>query len=93
MWIQDGARYWPDRLAVVDTAHGASGRYTYRDLNARADRLATWLRDHVGVGRGDRVGVLALNGIEALDALFACARLGAIFVPFNWRSPWRELAT
>ena len=92
MWIEDGATHWPDRLAVVDAARGDAGRYTYRDLNDRANRLATWLRDQAGVGRGDRVGVLALNGIEALDALFACARLGAIFVPFNWRSPWRELA-
>ena len=92
MWIEDGARHWPDRLAVVDAGRGDSGRFTYRDLNDRADRLATWLRDTAGVGRGDRVGVLALNGVEALDALFACARLGAIFVPFNWRSPWRELA-
>jgi hypothetical protein len=45
MWIEDGARHWPDRLAVVDAGRGDSGRFTYRDLNDRADRLATWLRD------------------------------------------------
>jgi fatty-acyl-CoA synthase len=35
--------------------------------------------------------MLALNGIEHLDALFACGKLGAVFVPFNWRSHPREL--
>lgn len=92
MWITDIARQWPDRLAVVDTARGDAGRFTYAELDNRADRLATWLQTIAGVRRGDRVGVLAQNSIEVLDALFACARLGAIFMPFNWRSPWRELA-
>jgi fatty-acyl-CoA synthase len=44
------------------------------------------------VSRGDRVGILALNGVEFLDAFFACGKLGAILVPYNWRSHWRELA-
>ncbi len=92
MWISDIAREWPDRLAVVDTGRGEAGRFTYRDLAARSERLAAWLRDVAGVRRGDRVGVLAQNSVEVLDALFACARLGALFMPFNWRSPWRELA-
>ncbi|MBL8096728.1 MAG: AMP-binding protein [Anaerolineales bacterium] len=92
MWIQDGAAHWPERLAVVDTGRGPAGRFTYRDLDVRAERLAAWLHDVAGVRRGDRVGVLALNSVEVLDALFACVRLGAVFVPFNWRSPWRELA-
>ncbi len=91
MWIQDGARHWPDRLAVVDTGRGEAGRFTYRELEMRAERLAVWLHDFAGVRCGDRVGVLALNSVEVLDALFACARIGAVFVPFNWRSPWREL--
>ncbi len=90
-WMERGERYWPDALAVVDVAKGPAGRFTYRDLNARANRLAGWLRDSAGVGRGDRVGLLALNGVEYLDAFFACGKLGAIFVPYNWRSHWREL--
>jgi len=90
-WMERGERYWPDALAVVDAAKGAAGRFTYRQLNARANRLANWLRGAAGVGRGDRVGMLALNGVENLDAVFACGKLGAIFVPYNWRSHWREL--
>ncbi|MEK7327921.1 MAG: class I adenylate-forming enzyme family protein, partial [Chloroflexota bacterium] len=91
-WLERGEKYWPEVLAVVDVAKGAAGRFTYRQLNARANRLANWLRDVAGVSRGDRVGMLALNGVEFLDAFFACGKLGAIFVPFNWRSHWRELA-
>ncbi len=91
-WMERGEKYWPEALAVVDVAKGAAGRFTYRQLNARANRLANWLRDVAGVSRGDRVGMLALNGVEFLDAFFACGKLGAIFVPFNWRSHWRELA-
>ena len=90
-WLERGERYWPDNVAVVDVAKGEAGRFTYRQLNQRANRLANWLREVVGVQRGDRVGMLALNGVEFLDAFFACGKLGAIFVPYNWRSHWREL--
>ncbi len=95
-WLERGERYWPEALAVVDVAKcgpaASAGRFTYQQLNARANRIANWLRDEVGVGRGDRVGMLAMNGVEYLDAFFACGKLGAILVPFNWRSHWRELA-
>jgi len=86
-WMARGARYWPDHTAVVD----GDQRYSYARMNRRADDLAGWLRG-AGVGRGDRVALLAMNGVEALDLLFACAKLGAVFVPLNWRSHWRELA-
>lgn len=36
-----------------------------------------------GIGRGDRVAVMANNCIEMLDAFVACGWLGAIFVPVN----------
>jgi fatty-acyl-CoA synthase len=90
-WLERGERYWPDNVAVVDVAKGEAGRFTYRQLNQRANKLANWLRDAAGVQRGDRVGMLALNGVEFLDAFFACGKLGAIFTPYNWRSHWREL--
>jgi fatty-acyl-CoA synthase len=64
---------------------GGAGRFTYGELNDRANRLAAWLRNTFGVGRGDRVCVLAPNCVEVLDAFFACGKLGAILVPLNWR--------
>ncbi len=90
-WMERGERYWPEALAVVDVAKGEAGRFTYRQLNRRANRLANWLHDAAGIGPGDRVGLLALNGVEFLDAFFACGKLGAMCVPYNWRSHWREL--
>lgn len=90
-WMGRGALYWPDHVAVVDTAKGEAGRFTYRALNARAEALGGWLRDVAGVKRGDRVGLVAHNGVEYLDVLFACAKLGAIFVPYNWRLHASEL--
>lgn len=91
-WMGRGALYWPDTIAVVDTASGAESRFTYREMDRRADALARHLRDEAQVGRGDRVAIVAHNGVEYLDALFACARLGAIFVPFNWRLHPLELS-
>ncbi|CAM3430912.1 long-chain fatty acid--CoA ligase [Corallococcus sp. ZKHCc1 1396] len=91
-WMGRGALYWPEAVAVVDVARKDAGRFTYRRMNARATALAGWLRDVAGVQRGDRVGIVALNGVEHLDALFACGKLGAIFVPYNWRLHAAELA-
>ncbi len=90
-WMERGERYFPEALAVVDVAKGDGGRFNYREMNRRANRLAAYLRDEVGIGRGDRVGVLAMNCVEILDAFFACGKLGAILVPFNWRSHPREI--
>ena len=75
---------------MVDVAKGEAGRFTYRQLNARANRLAAHLRASCGVGRGDRVALLAMNGVEVLDTFFACGKLGAVFVPLNWRAHARE---
>lgn len=65
-------------------------RYTYLDLERRAARLANLLSD-MGVGQGERVAILGPNSIEHIDALFACAKLGAIFVPLNVRLAAGEL--
>lgn len=85
------ALYTPDNLAVVDAGKTPHRTFTYRELNHRADRFANWLRDGAGVGKGDRVAILAMNGVEYLDTFFACGKLGAILVPLNWRLHWREL--
>ncbi len=86
------AIYTPDRLAVVDAGKAARPHYTYRQMNERANRLANWLRHEVGVGKGDRVGIVAHDGVEFLDIFFACGKLGAILACYNWRMHWRELA-
>jgi len=57
---------------------------TYAELDERTGRLAAALRAR-GVAAGDRVAILALNGIEYVETLLAVARLGAVSVPLNFR--------
>jgi O-succinylbenzoate-CoA ligase len=59
-------------------------RVHYEQLAQRIDRLANALRDR-GVAAGDRVAYLGQNHPSFLEALFATATLGAIFVPLNTR--------
>ena len=80
----------PDDLAAVDLA--TDRRLTYRAFDDRIARLAASLQDQCGVQRGDRVAMLAPNSTDAFEVLFACGRLGAIFVPLNWRLAEPELA-
>jgi fatty-acyl-CoA synthase len=64
--------------------------WTYAEFAERVERLAGVLRDG-GVVRGDRVGYLGLNHSAFLVALFASSRLGAIFVPLNFRLAGPEI--
>ncbi|MBK8752630.1 MAG: long-chain fatty acid--CoA ligase [Candidatus Competibacteraceae bacterium] len=84
------AIYSPEALAVVDTGKMPELRLNYAQLNERAQRLANGLHD-CGIQKGDRVAILAQDGVEHLDLLFACGKLGAIHTALNWRLHWREL--
>ena len=86
------AIYSPDKLAMVDAGKQPELRLTYAQMNARANELANWLQTEAGIGQGDRVAVLARDGVEHLDTFFACGKLGAIHTALNWRLHWRELA-
>jgi crotonobetaine/carnitine-CoA ligase len=57
-------------------------RLTFAELDRRSDRIAAGLAAN-GIARGDRVAVLTTNRAEAVEAFFACAKLGAIEVPLN----------
>ena len=83
--------YSPDKLAIIDAGKQPALELTYRQMNERANRLANWLRDVAGVQKGDRVAILARDGVEHMDLFYACGKLGAIHTPFNWRLHWREL--
>jgi fatty-acyl-CoA synthase len=82
--------YTPNKIAIVDVATTPGVRFTYAELNQRANRLANWLRA-MGISKGDRVSMLAHDGVHFYDTFFACSKLGAIFVPFNWRLHPREM--
>jgi fatty-acyl-CoA synthase len=59
--------------------------FSYRAFFERIETTARALAAEFGVRRGDRVAILSLNRPDYLVLLYACARLGAILVPLNWR--------
>ncbi|MEL6894294.1 MAG: AMP-binding protein, partial [Actinomycetota bacterium] len=87
-WIDHHARNRPTREAVRDLSTGRT--FTYAELDRRIDAVAAHLRS-LGIGRGDRIAVLAHNGVEYFDVQFACARTGSICVLLNWRLTVNEL--
>ena len=76
----------PYAVAVVFGAR----RLTYAALDERACRLANGLAA-LGVRRGDCVAALLHNCTQFVEALFATAKLGAVFVPINFRLVAREV--
>jgi len=58
---------------------------TYGELAARIRSVAWSLAEEHGVGAGDRVAVLSPNDARVFEVVYACALLGAIVVPLNWR--------
>jgi fatty-acyl-CoA synthase len=79
--IDRNAAFTPDKPAI--RFEGAE--LTYAALAQRIGRAAGALAAELGVARGDRVAILAANHPDYLVLLYACARLGAMLVPVNWR--------
>lgn len=77
----------PDRVAMVCREE----QRTYMEMQERVNRLANALQG-MGVGKGDRVAVMALNSIPYVEIYYACAKLGAVFVPLNYRAKQEELS-
>jgi fatty-acyl-CoA synthase len=86
-WFAARAATTPNRRAL--TFEGST--WTYGEMLERIDWLAADLQ-HGGVCHGDRVAFLGLNQPAFFETLFAAARLGAIFVPLNFRLTGPELA-
>jgi fatty-acyl-CoA synthase len=85
-WVAHWAAWSPRRTAL----RFEGTPIPYARLEDWVARAAYLLRER-GVGRGDRVAYLGPTCPELLVAFFACARLGAIFVPLNARMPPAEL--
>ncbi|MET8978830.1 long-chain fatty acid--CoA ligase [Streptomyces sp. NPDC004539] len=77
----------PDAVAVTQDDR----RLTVRELHDRVGRLAAGLTD-LGVGRGDVVALLLYNRPEFLELLYATSRIGAVFLPLNYRLSEEEWA-
>jgi acyl-CoA synthetase (AMP-forming)/AMP-acid ligase II len=74
---------------VIDAEQGL--RRTYAEFEARARRVANAL-ERLGVGPGDRFGLLMQNCVEYLEVLYGAAKIGATAVLVNRRLSPREMA-
>ncbi len=73
-----------ERAPAAEAVADGGRRLTYRDLEARVNRVAASLA-RLGVGAGDHVVLLLKNREEHVAAYWACQKLGAIATPLNWR--------
>ena len=90
-----GIGSWPKLRAVLSGERTAlidgDRRITYAEFDRRTDQFAQALHE-LGVRRGDRVAGLMVNSAAFLETMFAAAKLGAIFVPINFRLAPPEVA-
>jgi long-chain acyl-CoA synthetase len=77
-FLRDSAARTPGNTALV----AGGKRFTFAELDAASDRLAAMLSRR-GVARGDRVVIFMDNCVEAVLAIFATLKAGAVFCPIN----------
>ncbi|MFI5197620.1 MAG: long-chain fatty acid--CoA ligase [Thermoanaerobaculia bacterium] len=87
--LGERTRLTPAKTALVEVATGR--RFTYAELDARAEGAARALTEGVGLRKGDRLALLAGNRVEFLDVFFACGKTGVVLVPLNTRQTVGEL--
>jgi fatty-acyl-CoA synthase len=79
-WLSRRSELHPEKEAIVF----GEQRLTYRDVNDRVNRV-THALGKMGLRKGDRLAIFSLNSNAFLETVFACARLGVILVPINFR--------
>lgn len=88
-WVGRRSQLTPKREALYDT--GCDQRFTYEELNERANRVGTFLVDELGLKPGDIVSFIARNRVELIDLYFACGKTGLILAPLSYRLAKPEL--
>jgi fatty-acyl-CoA synthase len=78
--LTQNARRFPDRAGLIWGAR----QWNWREIDAAVSALAAALRAR-GIGKGERILVHSRNSEEMLYSMFACFRLGAVWVPTNFR--------
>ncbi|WP_258868269.1 AMP-binding protein [Alkalilimnicola ehrlichii] len=88
-WAGRRAAMTPRRVAIFDS--GSGERFTYAEMNERANRVGTWLRDKIGLEKGDKICFIARNRVEPVDLYLAAGKCGFILAPLSYRLTKREL--
>ncbi|MBC8258093.1 MAG: long-chain fatty acid--CoA ligase [SAR324 cluster bacterium] len=93
-WIEKHADFTPEKPAIrfVKDSNAVSAGisaaiqvWSYSQFENRIRRIRFGLQQNFKVKAGDRVAFLGYNNPDMLALLFACAGLGAVLVPLNWR--------
>lgn len=85
--LKQAARRFPDAIGFV---HGPR-EVTWAQMDARVDAMAAGLLAG-GLGRGDRILVQSKNCLQMFESMFATFRIGAVWVPTNFRQTPDEVA-
>jgi fatty-acyl-CoA synthase len=88
--LGERARITPDSVALVDVR--TRQEFTYGQLDQRATACASGWIDRCGLRPKDRVGILAENRVEFIEAFCAAGQSGIILVPLSTRNTAHELA-
>lgn len=87
-WLEYWAQETPDKEYIVYSDRNL--RYTWKEFNERVNNVAKGLVA-IGVTRGSHVGIWAQNVPDWLTYLYACAKIGAIYVTVNTNYKQSEL--
>ena len=87
-FLTQNARRLPDAPALIHGDHVT----TWAEMQARVGALAHALTQDYGITEGDRVLVQSANCLQMLETMFACWRIGAVWVPANFRLSPDDLA-
>ncbi len=83
--VAEAVRRFPERTAVAQSS-GDGATLSYQALWEQSERLAAWLQAQ-GAGAGERVGFWMRKRTEAVVAMLAILRAGAIYVPLDPTAP------
>lgn len=89
-WVADYARTQPEARALANFDTGETR--SWAELDARVGQIAYALVHRLGLGRGDRIANISNGDLRHFELLFACARVGLVWVPLNFRHTLFELA-
>ncbi|SLN75671.1 acyl-CoA synthetase [Oceanibacterium hippocampi] len=87
-FLTQASRRHGDEIALV----WRDRTWSWADLEARVEAMAAALRERFGVVKGDRILVQSQNCNQLFESMFACFRLGAVWVPANFRQTPDEVA-
>ena len=87
-FLTQAARRHPDGIGFV----WGERQWTWAEMEARVEAMAAALATEFGIAKGDRVLVQSANSNQMFESMFACFRLGAVWVPTNYRQSPAEVA-